>query len=136
MNKFVKIIILNALLILSIDGIVLNALSTVWKKTIEKVQHKNFIPKLHYAFASYILIILGQYYFVYKNINRNNWIKDSLFNGFLFGFVLYGVFDFTNLAIFSDYSLKTATIDMFWGGTLLSITSFISYYILEVSKIM
>ena len=125
-----------SLLIIIIDGIVLSMLKKIWKKTIEDVQHKPFIPKLHYAVGSYFLIIFGQYYFVYKQINRKNWIYDSIINGFLFGFVLYGVFDFTNLAIFSDYSLNTAIIDMIWGGILLSFTSFIGYYILEVSNIL
>ena len=132
MNKLLKTIFIMALLILTIDGIVLSALSGLWKKTIEKVQHKAFVPKMHYAIGSYILMIVGLYFFVYKHINRNRWVSDSLVNGFLFGFVLYGVFDFTNLAIFTDYALTTALIDMFWGGTLMSITSFISYYLLEI----
>jgi len=134
-TNILKIITVMSFLILTIDGIVLSLLSKLWKKTIENVQHKTFIPKIRYAIGSYVLIIFGQYYFVYKQIRRNHWIYDSIFNGFLFGFVLYGVFDFTNLAIFSDYSLTTAVIDMMWGGILLSFTSFIGYYILEISKL-
>ena len=132
MNKVVKIIFVISALILVIDGIVLSSLKQLWKKTIEKVQHKPFKVKTHYAVGSYILMIFGLYYFVYKHINRNNWVNSSLINGFLFGIVLYGVFDFTNLAIFTDYSLGTALIDMVWGGTLMSITSFTSYYLLEI----
>jgi len=131
MNKLIKTILVISILIIVIDGIVLSALSKLWKQTIEKVQHKTFTPKLHYAIGSYILMIFGLYYFVYTRINPNKWVYDSLIKGFLFGFVLYGVFDFTNLAIFTDYALTTATIDIIWGGTLMSITSFISYYLLE-----
>lgn len=135
-SNILKIITVMSFLILTIDGVVLSMLSNLWKKTIEDVQHKSFIPKLHYAFGSYFLIIFGQYYFVYKHIKKSNWVYDSIINGFLFGFVLYGVFDFTNLAIFSNYSLNTAIIDMIWGGILLSFTSFIGYYILEISNIL
>ena len=132
MNKLIKTIFVISLLILSFDGIVLSALSGLWKKTIEKVQHKTFKAKLHYALGSYILMIFGVYYFVYKHINSKSWKYDTLIKGFLFGFTLYGVFDFTNLAIFDEYSLHTAMLDMFWGGTLMAITSFISYYLLEI----
>lgn len=132
MNKLIKTIFVIFVLILAFDGIVLSALSELWKNTIEKVQHKKFKVKPHYVIGSYILMIFGVYYFVYKHINRNTWIFDTLIKGFLFGFTLYGVFDFTNLAIFTDYTLDTALIDMFWGGTLMGITSFLSYYLLEI----
>jgi uncharacterized membrane protein len=130
-----KPIAVISFLILLFDGIVLSLLSKLWKKTIENVQQKRFIPNFYYAFFSYVLIIFGQYHFVHKHIKRSNWVYDSIFNGFLFGFVLYGVFDFTNLAIFTDYSLNTAIIDMIWGGTLLSVVSFIGYYLLEIRNL-
>jgi uncharacterized membrane protein len=131
MNQVIKTILVISILIIVIDAVVLSALSKLWKQTIEKIQHKTFSPKLHYVIGSYILMIFGLYYFVYARINPNKWIYDSLTKGFLFGLVLYGVFDFINLAIFSDYLLTTAIIDIIWGSTLISITSFISYYLLE-----
>jgi len=135
MNEIIKVICVMSFLILIIDSIVLFLLKQVWKKTIESVQHKQFIPKIHYAIGAYALIIFGQYYFVYRHIKHNHWVYDSIINGFLFGFILYGIFDFTNLAIFTDYSLTTALMDMTWGGILLSFTSFIGYYILEIIEI-
>jgi len=39
---------------------------------------------------------------------------------FLFGICVYGVFDFTNLAIFSDYDWRIAVADTLWGGILLA----------------
>ena len=132
MNKITKTILIISVLILLLDGIVLSSLKGVWKKTIEGVQGKIFTPKIQYAIGSYILMIFGLYYFVFSKINHNKWVYDTLLNGFLFGFVLYGVFDFTNLAIFTDYSLTTAIIDMIWGGSLMAITSFITYYLLEI----
>ena len=132
MNKFIKTILIISILILSIDGIVLSLIKKIWKKTIEDVQHKPFAPKVKYAICSYLLLIFGLYYFVYRHINQTNWIYDTLINGFLFGFILYGVFDFTNLAIFTDYSLFTGIIDMIWGGMLMSITAFTTFYILNI----
>jgi uncharacterized membrane protein len=132
MKELTKTIFVIAILILLIDAFMLSSLSSVWKKTIEDVQGKTFKVKIHYAIASYILLIFGQYYFVYKHIPRSNWFNYALLNGFLFGFVTYGVFDFTNLAIFTDYALSTAIIDMIWGGTLMAIVSILSYYILNI----
>lgn len=134
MNKLVKTLAVISLLILVIDIVVLSLLKDIWKTTIESIQNKPFKVKTYYALACYILLIFGNYYFVFKNINRYNWIKESLKNGFLFGFVVYGVFDLTNLAIFTDYSLPVAIMDMLWGGTLMALVSFLSYYIINISN--
>lgn len=132
MKYLIKVIFIISILILIIDVFMLSMLSSIWKTTIENVQGKTFKVKIHYAIASYILLIFGQYYFVYKNIPKSNWFNYALLNGFLFGFVTYGVFDFTNLAIFTDYALSTAIIDMLWGGTLMAIVSILSYYFINI----
>ena len=82
MNKLIKTILVISILIIVIDGVVLSALRKLWKQTIEKIQHKTFTPKLHYAIGSYVLMIFGLYYFVYTRINPNKWIYDSLIKGF------------------------------------------------------
>lgn len=137
MNRYTHItkpILLISLFILFLDYIVLTNLKPLWRTTIQNVQKSPFIPNITYAIFSYILLIFGLYYFVYRYINKSTWKYDTIVKGFLFGFILYGVFDFTNLAIFKEYSLKTAVIDMFWGGILMSITSFNSYYFSEIFK--
>jgi uncharacterized membrane protein len=132
MNKLLKTITVISTLILVIDILVLTALKDVWKSTVELIQHKPFKVKLHYALACYMLLIFGHYYFVFKNIDRSNWIEQTLKNGFLFGFVTYGVFDLTNLAILTDYPLSVAALDMMWGGILMALVSFLSYYVLHI----
>lgn len=37
---------------------------------------------------------------------------------FLYGVCIYGVYDFTTLALFSDYDWKFAIADTLWGGVL------------------
>jgi len=46
-------------------------------------------------------------------------------DAFLFGLVIYAVYDFTNLATFSKWSLYLSVIDTFWGGTLFGVTTWI-----------
>lgn len=41
--------------------------------------------------------------------------------GAIMGFVIYATFDATNMAIFKDYSYKTAAIDILWGMFLLGV---------------
>ena len=47
-------------------------------------------------------------------------------NSIILGLIIYGVFDFTNLAIFENYSLKLGLIDMLWGGILFGVSSYIA----------
>lgn len=131
-KSIIKPIVLISLFMLILDYIVLSNLKPLWRTTIQKVQKTPFVPNITYALFSYVLLIFGLYYFVYRHINKSTWKYDTLVKGFLFGFVLYGVFDFTNLAIFKEYSLYTAIIDMFWGGILMSIVSFNTYYFSEI----
>lgn len=132
--KIVKIIFIYFLFIFIIDVNMLALLSNLWGQTIFKVQKEKAVFRKIYAGVSYILMTFGVYYFVYRHINKNNWINDTLINGFLFGLVLYGVFDMTNLAIFKNYSLYTGLIDMLWGSILMSITTFLTYYFVEIKK--
>lgn len=39
---------------------------------------------------------------------------------FMYGICIYGTFDFTNLAIFSNYNWKMAIADTLWGGVLMA----------------
>ena len=50
---------------------------------------------------------------------RNN----NMFDMFLLGSLSYGIYDFTNYALFTKFNFKIALIDMLWGGILFSIVS-------------
>lgn len=130
-TNMIKTIFTYFIIIFILDAIVLTLLKQTWNTTIVTVQKETFNPKITYAFFSYILMTFGVYYFVYRHIRKNDWIRDTLVNGFLFGFVLYGVFDMTNLAIFTKYSFSTALIDMIWGSTLMATSTFLTYYLLN-----
>ena len=81
-----------------------------------------------YAFFSYFLMILGLNHFVLPNIDlKNITIKQCLKYGFLFGIVVYGVYYFTIAAIFQDWDIKLAFMDILWGGILY----FLSCYLLK-----
>jgi len=119
MQEPLKPFFLLAIIVLVIDLLWINYIvGDMWKKNVETVQKSPMEIRKQYALLSYVLIIFGIYYFVQMNMTKETYVKDSLIKGFIYGFILYGVFDFTNLAIFKEFDLKSAMIDMAWGGLL------------------
>ena len=119
MQEHLKPFFLLAIIILVIDLLWINYIvGDMWKKNVETVQKSPMEVRKPYALLSYVLIIFGIYYFIQMNMTKDTYVKDSLVKGFIYGFILYGVFDFTNLAIFKEFDLKSAMIDMAWGGLL------------------
>ena len=76
-----------------------------------KETHCKILPKV-----CYIFLIFGLNYFI---LDQNR----SVFDAFLFGLVIYGVFDSTNMAIFKKYNWNVAIMDTIWGGTLMALTT-------------
>jgi uncharacterized membrane protein len=76
------------------------------------------------ALLVYVLLILGMYYFIIKD-------KKSLQEAFLFGVLIYGVYDFTNYATLQNWSIKYSIMDMFLGGTMTTVSAFIIYELLR-----
>lgn len=112
------------ILLLLIDLIYLSLFGKEFKNLVSKIQKKPFTVNILGAIGSYLFIAAALYYFVIKD-------KRPIFDAFLLGIFLYGVFDFTNLAIFKDYNWKIGLIDTLWGGILLSLTTFLTYNITD-----
>ena len=71
--------------------------------------------------VAYLLLAYGLYIFAIKN--------KSIFNGALFGLVVYGVYNFTNLAVIAKYGLIPSIIDTVWGSILCSMITSVVLYI-------
>lgn len=52
-------------------------------------------------------------------------LQTSVRGAFLSGAAVYAVYEFTNMAVFKDYSLSFAVADTLWGGVLFSIAYFL-----------
>ena len=89
--------------------------------------------KVHYLFAicSYMLMIVGLNMFVLPNIRKGNELKDSIKYGFVFGIVLYGVYDFTAGAVLEKWDKKLMMIDILWGGFAYFISSYVGSMLAE-----
>jgi len=70
------------------------------------------------AAITYLLLALGIYYFGVK--------QKSFYNAAIFGVIVYGVYNFTNLATISKYGVKESMIDTAWGTILCVLVTFIA----------
>lgn len=60
-------------------------------------------------------------------LSRDQILKYSAKYGGLLGLAVYGIYNFTNQALFDDYDLVASLIDMLWGGFLTFIVTAIVY---------
>lgn len=126
----IKVILAIIIILLILDLLWIKFIvGNIWKKNVETVQKDSMKVNSLFAILSYIIIIFGLIYFVQRYINVDNYIRQSLINGFLFGAVLYAVFNFTNLALFKNYNTTTGFIDTMWGGVLCASTLISANYI-------
>ena len=74
----------------------------------EPMKIKTAPAMLVYVFMTVLLMLFGS-----KSDTRN----------FLLGFLTYGVYDFTNLAIFNKFDKVFALLDALWGGVLFTVVN-------------
>jgi uncharacterized membrane protein len=94
----------------------------LFEKTVAAIQRSKLVVSMPPAIFTYILMAIILNYFI---ISTNK----PAFDAFILGFCAYGIFDFTNLAIFKNYTLKTAIMDTLWGAILFYVTTLITYKI-------
>lgn len=70
------------------------------------------------AIVVYLAIPLGVVLFALPRVSRENLLASSLFWGFLYGVVLYAVYDMTNYSLLKGWPLKVSLVDICWGGLL------------------
>jgi uncharacterized membrane protein len=66
----------------------------------------------------FFVLAFGYTYFILPRIRDEAIVQDSLKYGAVFGLVVYAVYDLTNLSTFGKYGIRTAIIDIIWGGIL------------------
>lgn len=130
---FAVILAIFALLIL--DFIYLASVSVFYKKSITNIQGGEEMKiNVWSAIACYVIMVIGLVFIVITQLSRYgtlrslshvNKIKYALRFGGVVGFVIYGVFNTTNLAVFQRYSVPLAVIDIIWGSLLYTIATYV-----------
>jgi len=80
-------------------------------KMVEKIQGKNVKMNYISAIMAYVFLVAMAYIFIIKKKATNK-------EAFILGLLTYGIFDFTNMALFEKYDPIIALQDTIWGGTL------------------
>jgi len=81
--------------------------------------------KIYYGLIAWFFLALGLNYVIDKSNNK----KESLINGGLFGLIVYGVYNATNMTTVNDWTLNIWLMDNLWGIIVCAFASFIGYQI-------
>ena len=103
---------------LALDSVYLYLTKSIFGQLVAKIQRTALEFKLSGAVVVYLLLAVGLYVFIVEP-------GKPLWQAALLGLVIYGVYDFTNYAIFKKYDLSIALMDMIWGSLLLTTTTYI-----------
>ena len=123
-NEIISILILLILDFLWIGLFMKNR----YQNEIKQIQGTPMSVNITYAVVSYVLMAIGLVLFVLPNIRSEHRLLDSLKYGFLFGIVVYGIYDFTAAAVISKWNMTTAILDVLWGGTVFFLASYIGSF--------
>lgn len=115
-----KNILLPGLILLVLDGAFLMANARMFQLQVAEVQRVSLQMKPLGAVICYALLIFGLYYFI---LREHKSVKEAM----LLGFVIYGIFESTNYALLKKWNMQTMVVDTLWGGTLLGLTTYLTY---------
>ena len=74
---------------------------------------ENISPNWFSAFFVYTLCVFGLLFFV-TPLSKDTSVVHSILYGGIYGLIMYGFYNFTNHAVFSNWSLYVAIIDTVW----------------------
>ena len=120
MAKWIKEIIISSIALLILDGAYIALNQRAFENQIASVQHVILQVNLVGAIICYFFLIFGLNYFIISK-------KRTLLDAFLFGLIIYAVYDSTNYALFKQWKPLLAIMDAIWGGLLFALTTFITY---------
>lgn len=120
MAKWIKEIIISSIVLLILDGAYITLNQRAFENQVASVQRVILQVNLVGAIICYFFLIFGLNYFIISK-------KRSLLDAFLFGLIIYAVYDSTNYALFKQWKPLLAIMDGIWGGVLFALTTFITY---------
>lgn len=83
------------------------------------------------AIIFYIIFVIGLLLFVIYPAMAKDSIQYLILYGMAYGFITYATYDLTNLATLKDWPIEITIIDLIWGTSLSTLTSYFSYLIIN-----
>ena len=123
-------------MVLDVAWIAMNV--SAYSSVILKVQKSPVSLRTDYAIIAYLFILFSVIYvaipFTTQSIKKGDSIRSisietKLLKSFMYGgavgFSIYGIYNFTSLAIYKDLDSTMGIIDTLWGTALYTITTFV-----------
>lgn len=111
-------LLVSAIVMVFFDYIYLSLMKDYFSNLVKNVQGSPLKMNFLAAAICYIFLILGLNYFIIKP-------RRSVKDAFLLGLVIYGVYETTNWALFTNWSVISVIIDTLWGGVLFGLTTYV-----------
>ena len=126
-NSYARFEFASAVIMIAIDATYLYFLGgPSFARMVESIQDSKFKLNIFGAAASYLLMLYGLHYFVLTRKSAQTTTDSMIRDSAVLGLVIYGVFDSTNIAMFSKYKLGMAVVDTLWGVFLFSTTTYLT----------
>ncbi len=121
----IKEYLILCLLFIGIDSIYLSTASGFFNNQISMVQGSKIKLNPLSTALCYLILTTGIYYFALKK-------KLKIWECFLLGVFVYGVYETTNHAIIKNWMWKTVLLDTIWGGVLFSSVVYLHHKIMKL----
>ena len=122
MNIIIKYLIILTLVLL-LDFCYLSLVKNTMLNVIKNIQKKPLKINWIYLILCYLILSFTIYYFVIKE-------RKSILYSFILGCCIYGIYETSNMAIFTNWNKNVVIIDTIWGGILFSLINYIYNYII------
>jgi uncharacterized membrane protein len=133
MDIYIKYLIISVVLVF-LDFIWISFNMVSYSNTILKIQKTELEPRIEHTIIAYIIILFSVIYvaipFTVLNIKGKDdasierKLLKSLMYGGAVGFSIYGIYNFTSLAIYKDMDVSVGIMDTLWGTTLYTLATF------------
>lgn len=124
-------------IVLALDLTWIFVMKSMYNALVHRIQGKDIVIRVIPAIISYTCVISGIALFANPLIRQQletsanksliNISKLCMLYGGGLGLIVYGVFNFTNLAMFQDYNVMIGLIDTLWGVILCTVATFIYF---------
>ncbi len=84
------------------------------------------------ALIFYVLYTGGVYLFAVLPAIRSQKMQRALTLGVLLGFLTYGTYNLTNLAVLQDWPVLLTVVDMLWGAFLTGVLSVVGFLLVRM----
>lgn len=119
-GRIIKNIAAITVILLALDFMYISAARNMFEIQIADVQRVALQMRPLGGVLCYILLVIGLYYFIVRE-------HRPVFDAFLLGLVIYGVYETTSYALLKKWKWNIVLMDTLWGGVLFALTTFVTY---------